>query len=156
MKKMLCLALALVMALSLAIPAMAVVTNGSSDSTTTVTFDASTGGEGGGAVQTENWTVTVPATMAPGGSSVVSTEGNWSAARKLVVSIDGNKKVTMTCGSDSIDLAITFDGISRSGSNTAAMSKEDETISIANWTTTPLFGTWTGTITYSAAMQDVT
>lgn len=155
MKKMLCLALALVMALSLAIPAMAAVTNGSSGSTTTVTFDASTGGEGGGAVQAENWTVTVPATMAPGGSDVVSTEGNWSATRMLVVGISGEKKVTMTCGSDSIDLTITFGGISRSGSNIAAMSKSNENISIANWTTAPLFGTWTGTITYSAAMQNV-
>lgn len=154
MKKMLCLALALVMALSLAIPAMAAVTNNSGGTTTAVTYDASNPGEGGSATQ-ENWIVTVPATMAPGGSSNVSTEGNWSATRKLVVSIDGEKKVAMVCGTDSIDLAITFAGISRAGSNTAAMAKEDVAISIADWLTAPLFGTWTGTINYTAAMQNV-
>lgn len=161
MKKMLCLALALVMALSLAIPAMAAVTN-NSGGTTTVTYDASNPGEGGSATQ-ENWTVTVPATMAPGGSGNVTVEGQWGASKKLVVGIENDATtVTLSSGDETKALAITFDGISVTGSNGAAITASTagatKQISVANWGTSnpaPLFGTWSGTITYTAELKNV-
>lgn len=66
MKKMISTALAAIMAMSLAVPAFA------EDQSTTVTYT----GTG-----TEQYTVTVPASMSPGQSAEVKAEGTWASNR---------------------------------------------------------------------------
>ena len=102
---------------------------------------------------TENWTVTVPATMTAGSSANVVVNGTWASNRKLVVS--AADKVTMTNREDGAthDLDVTFSDIALVGSNTAAVSKT-ESIAIQSMSDI-MFGVWEGTFAYSANMVDV-
>lgn len=181
MKKMLCLALALVMALSLAIPAMAennkTVSNGGTGSTTTaVTYNADDPDQSGDVdpddpaptpgEKTETWTVTVPAQTTPGATAgTVSVAGQWRASSTLKVDLvnankDGDSKIVKMyeygVTSDIFKtLEITFTGINKEGSDVAE-STASTTIAVADWDATtnpaPLFGVWTGTITYSVTL----
>lgn len=102
----------------------------------------------------EEYQVTVPATLAPGGSGTVKANGTWDTTRKLSVSAPST--VTLTCDIDSNDtksLAVTFAGIALAGDNTVAVS-DSKSISVAN-ISDALFGTWSGTITYTVAMSDI-
>lgn len=176
MKKMLCLVLALVMALSLAIPAMADngITNGSEGTTTTVTYTPA--GEttdpedptkpGTGETVQETWTVSVPASVEVGDTGTVSVSGNLRTGSKLTVAIDssnvfeGTKKVAMKNGEATKYLSLTFADLVVNGSNAAAVSGSG-TVIVGNWgeegyDAAPVFGTWTGTITYTATLNSVT
>lgn len=95
------LALALVMVCSLSVTAFAY--------DTTVTYV----GQG-----TEEYEITVPARLAPGESGTVKVEGTWASNRKLNVTAPNS--VTLTCSIDSStkNLAVTFAGIAKTGSNT--------------------------------------
>lgn len=147
MKRMLCMVLALAVALSLTIPAFAANSvNQSSDpqtATTTVTYAATT---------SETWTVSVPATLNPGGSGDVTANGQWPLNKKLTVTTDNSVTMKNT-GSPDKTLAVTFNTFELLGSNVVSVSKE-QPITVGNWSegNAPLFGTWTGTITYTVAL----
>ena len=126
----------MVMAASLAVPAFA------ETHSTTVTYT----GTG-----VESYTVTVPATLAPGESGDVSVEGTWATNRKLTVTAPSTVTLTNSINSsDTKTLAVTFDGIAKTGDNTVGVS-ETKTITVAD-ITDALFGTWTGTISYTVSM----
>ena len=147
MKKMLSMALALVMVSGLSIPAFAAAAtpghgSGSPSYSTTVEYVGQA---------TEEYIVTVPAQLAPAGSDDVVATGTWNAAKTLTVTAPTS--VTLTYGEQSKDLAVTFEGISQVGSNTESINVT-KSISVADFAAgqAPLFGTWTGTITYSVGL----
>ena len=159
MKKVLCLILAMVMCFGICAQAA-----NETSSSTQVEYIGSRepsgggeggGGEGGDSSETvgEYYEITVPALMNPGETDEVLVEGFWAANRKLTVATDN--KVTMTNSKDGStrDLTVSFDGISETGSNTTENSVSSE-ISIQDMNDV-IFGSWTGTITYSIAVSNV-
>ena len=130
---------------------------------TLVTYDAEDDNDGDGNPDNqEAWTVTVPATMAPGDTGHVVAQGTWASNRKLVVGLKENKVTLVNSinASNTKDLAVTFGGIELPGSNTAAVTNVNEQnpdgtpISVAD-IQDALFGTWSGTFYYNVEMQDV-
>ena len=102
---------------------------------------------------TEYYTVTVPALMAPGTSGNVVAQGTWASNRKLVVNADDD--VTLTNSINAADqkvLDVTFPGIELAGSNTAAVT-DTKVVSVAD-IDNALFGTWSGTFYYEVEMVD--
>ena len=154
MKKILCLIMAIVMCFGICAQAA-----NETSSSTQVEYigsrEPSGGGEGGDSSETvgEYYEITVPALMNPGDTDEVLVDGFWAANRKLTVTTDN--KVTMTNSKDGStrDLTVTFDGISKTGSNSTINSVSSE-ISIQDMNDV-IFGSWTGTITYSIAVSNV-
>lgn len=155
MKKVLCLILAMVMCLGVC----AYAANESSSSTQveyTGSREPSGGGSGGGGDSSETvgeyYEIIVPALMNPGDTDEVFVEGFWAANRKLTVTTDN--KVTMTNAKDGStrDLTVTFVGISETGSNTSENSASAE-ISVQDMNDV-IFGSWTGTITYTIVVSN--
>lgn len=152
MKKTLSLLLVLAMVFSLSMNVFATTdyTNG-----TQVSFNGEADNDGDGNPDaSEAYTVTVPAVMAPGDTATVIAEGTWASNRQLVVTADDT--VTLTNSINSADqkvLDVTFAGIVKAGSNTAAVSDSAE-LSIAN-IENALFGTWSGLIEYDVEMQNI-
>lgn len=134
MKKFMSLVLALVMVCSLCATAFAA-------DNTTVSY-VGTG--------TESYTVTVPASLAPGGSGEVKVEGTWASNRELRVTAPSSVTLTNNIDAGTKTLAVTFDGIAKTGDNTVAVS-DTKAISIAS-ISNALFGTWSGTISYTVSM----
>ena len=102
---------------------------------------------------TEYYTVTVPALMAPGASGNVVAKGTWASNRKLTVTADDD--VTLTNSINAADqnvLDVTFPGIALQGSNTAAVT-DTKAVSVAG-IDNALFGTWSGTFYYDVEMVD--
>ena len=134
MKKFISLTLAMLMVCSMGMTAFA------ADSTT-VTYV----GQG-----TEAYTVTVPASMNPGDTGTITVKGTWPTTKQLSVSAPDS--VTLTCDIDGSTktLDIDYDGLTVDGSNTTELN-ETETISVGE-ITDAIFGTWTGTITYTISM----
>ena len=144
MKKILSITLAAVMLLSMIPTAFAAENNWQGG--TKVEYTAATN---------EQYTVTVPATLAPGGSGDVVASGTWGSNRKLTVTADDD--VTLTNSINAADqkvLDVTFPGIELAGSNTAAVS-ETKQVSVAAMPADALFGTWSGTFYYDVEMVDV-
>lgn len=143
MRKLMSLAMALVMVCSMSVSAFA------AGEQTTVIYDADA--ESGA---TEQYTVTVPATLAPGQSGDVTAEGTWASNRVLTVTAPASVTMTNDIDGGTKDLAVTFPGIDKVGSNTVAVS-DTQSLSVADMTDA-LFGTWTGTIVYTVSMADAT
>ena len=148
MKKILSLTLAALLLVSMIPTAMAAENNWQGG--TKVEYTAATN---------EQYTVTVPATLAPGGSGDVIVAGTWNSARKLVVSADESVVLKNSINAaDQKTLAVTFNGIELVGDNEVAITGDTEgatvAVSVAN-IENALFGTWSGTITYEAGIVDV-
>ena len=143
MKKVFSLLLAVLMLIS-ALPvayATNTVTNESEgNATTAVTYTAA---------NAESWTITVPAALAPGGSSgTVTLTGKWPSNK--TISVTAQETVTMTNSISKGDekiLDVNFDGISEAGSDTASQTfkKAVSVDPIEN----ALFGTWSGHFYYN-------
>ena len=102
----------------------------------------------------ESWTVTVPAQLAPGSSGDVVAQGTWGSDRKLVVTADETVTLANSINAnDTKTLDIGFAGIELAGSNTAAVSAT-EAVGVAD-IENALFGTWSGTFYYDVEMKDV-
>ena len=145
MKKILSLTLAVLMLVSAVPTAFAAENNW--EGGTTVTYTA-TG--------TEEWTVTVPATLAPSTAGDVTAAGTWGSNRKLVVTADDD--VTLINSINSADqkvLTVTFADIALVGDNTQAVS-ETKQVSVAAMPADALFGTWSGTFYYNVEMIEET
>ena len=129
--KFVSLLLAMVMAASLAVPAFA------ETHSTAVTYT----GTG-----VESYTVTVPATLAPGESGDVSVSDTWASNRKLTVTVPNSVTLTNSINpKDTKTLNIDFNSIGKAGDNCLEILTEG-TIQVEN-ISNALFGTWTGTIT---------
>ena len=154
-KRIICILLALFLLGSLAVSAFAEdTTNSTSGSATssTVTYDAN---------RSEEWTVTVPATLTAGGSAGnIEVTGFWPSNRQLEITVDS----TVTMHSDILNTntttaAVTFTTITVPGSNTSKIEKTGEkAYKDAIQVGTPegtLIGTWTGTLDYAIAIENV-
>ena len=141
MKKIISSALVGVMALSM-IPTALATTDYSNG--TQVIYNATA---------SEQYTVTVPAQLAPGGSGDVVAQGTWGSDRKLVVTADETVTLANNINAnDTKTLDIGFAGIELAGSNTAAVSAT-EAVGVAD-IENALFGTWSGTFYYDVEMVD--
>lgn len=140
MKKIVSLALAAVMLLG-AVPMVnaAEVTENHDYSNGTAITLVGTG--------TEEYTVTVPAKMAPGDTGTIKAEGTWAADKFL--NVGAPSTVTLTYGAQTMDVAITGGSFSLIGNSVEAVSKEVE-ISVED--ASRLFGTWEGVIVYDVAL----
>lgn len=98
----------------------------------------------------DTYTVTVPAKLAPGESGTVKANGTWPSNQTLNVTAPSS--VTLTHGTQTMDVGITFDGIHQAGNDTGSVSAE-QTVAVA--AASALFGTWTGTLTYTVEMVTV-
>ncbi len=139
MKKILSLALVGVMALSMIPTALATTdyTNG-----TLVKYVGTGDAE---------YTITVPALLAPGGEGDVTLQGTW--ASDATVKVTADKTVTLTNSINSADqkvLDVTFAGIEKAGDNTATVIAT-EAVSVAD-IDNALFGTWSGKFNYNVEM----
>ena len=100
---------------------------------------------------TESFTVTVPASLEPGQNGSVSVAGTWASWRTVTVSAPANVKLTNSKdASESETVAITFAGITKEGSDSAA-SNASESISVAA-PTGALFGDWSGSFQYTVSI----
>ena len=100
---------------------------------------------------TEYYTVTVPALMAPGASGNVVAQGTWASNRKLTVTADENVVLENSINSaDTKTLTVTFPGIELAGSNTTAVT-DTQVVEVAN-ISDALFGVWSGTFEYNVEM----
>ena len=100
-------------------------------------------------IGSENYTVTVPATMRPGDTASVSVSGTWASNRKLVVNSD--ETVTLVNSINANDtkvLDVTFAGIEKTGDNKEAKTYT-ETVAVADMPVDALFGTWSGIFNYT-------
>lgn len=97
--------------------------------------------------QSEAYTVTVPAEMAPGETGTVKLTGTWDSSKTVKVTADSSVVLTNNIsGGDAKTLAITFDGIELKGSNTGSVSATGN-VSVAG-IDNALFGTWSGKFNY--------
>ena len=110
---------------------------------------------------TEQYTVTLPAKLAPGADGTVSVSGTWPKEKMLTVTCN-QETVTLTNSLNSAEtknLAVTFPGITKAGSNTAAIKTTDTGASAAisvSSISNALFGTWTGTVTFEVKCEGKT
>lgn len=107
---------------------------------------------------TEAYSVSVPASLAPGGSGDVKVSGTWADNRQVTVSAD--QKVVLTndiLNTDQKTLKVTFAGIKKTGNNLKAITASDTgctgTVSVEN-ISKALFGTWKGTFNYTVEISD--
>ena len=100
----------------------------------------------------ENWTITVPAKLAPGGSGTVTLQGTWPSNK--TISVTAEKTVTLTnniLATDQRVLDITFLGIKEAGNDTAEKTYM-EPVSVAAIENV-LFGTWSGKFNYNVETE---
>lgn len=150
MKKLLSSVLALVMAMSMMTVAFAASESSSNDDEPSYNDNISRSTQvtytGNG---TESYTITVPATMAPGQSASVKVEGTWASNRKLTVTTGSSVTLKNSLDNSTKDVAITFPAFEVVGNNLTAVSKT-QNIYLANMT--GLFGTWSGSFNYTVSM----
>lgn len=137
MKKILSLALAGVMMFS-ALP-MAYAADVNYDQGTQVSYTAA---------NAESYTITVPASLAPGGSGTVTAKGTWPSTKNLRVTADESiEMVNSISTAANKELDITFEPIILAGSQTAEVSTTSD-ITVED-ISDALFGEWKGTINYN-------
>lgn len=145
MKKIFSFLLAVLMLISALPVAYAAESGGNWSSGTTVVYTAA---------NTEGWTLTVPAKLAPGSSGTVTLEGYWPSNKQLTVTAQDNVVLTNSINAaNQKSLDISFVGISELGSDTNSQ-KFSESISvepIAN----ALFGKWNGVFYYTVGTQEL-
>lgn len=102
----------------------------------------------GSATHDVEYTITVPAKLAPAGSGTVLLEGMWPSDATVKVTADPSVEMVNSINSaDKKTLAVTFTPIELAGNNTVAVS-DDETVSVAD-ISAALFGTWNGKFNYN-------
>lgn len=101
---------------------------------------------------TEQYTLTVPASMSPGQTATVKLEGTWASNRKIIVKADSSVVVTNDLDGSTNTINITFPNLEEIGDNEKAISKT-QNISLSNMD--GLFGTWTGSFNYTVTLAHV-
>lgn len=152
MKKILSLLLVGVMIVSV-VPTVFATTDYSNG--TQVSYNAEADNDGDGQPDhTEAYTITVPALLTPGSSGNVVVSGSWASDRVLSVTADTTVKLINSINSaDAKTLNVTFEGITRAGSNTSSIS-ETKQVSVAAMPADALFGVWSGAFNYNVTMVD--
>ena len=164
MKKVISLILAILLVGSMAVMASAddgQISGTGTDASKTSDLTLSYVGKGN-----EAYVVTVPATLAAGGTEGdVIVSGTWASNRLLTVACPETIVLTNAATGESLaPLAITFNGVSAEngsitgislgGCNTEAVAETTYKISVADPNNDNLLGTWKGTINYTVAMAD--
>ena len=150
MKKILSLTLAVMMVVSMIPTAFAAEAGGNWAGGTEVEYTGtrSTVEDDGSVTHDVEYTITVPAKLAPAGSGTVTLEGMWPSDATVKVTADPSVEMVNSINSaDKKTLAVTFTAIELAGNNTVAVS-DDETVSVAD-ISAALFGTWSGKFNYN-------
>ena len=94
------------------------------------------------------YTITVPAKLAPGASGTVTLSGKWASNETVKVTADANVVLTNSINdADTKTLDVTFLGIEKAGNNNEAKTYT-EAVSVAG-IDNALFGTWSGKFNYN-------
>ena len=150
MKKILSLTLAVLMVVSMIPTAYAAEAGGNWAGGTQVeaTGSRSTVEDDGSVTHNAEYTITVPALLAPGGSGTVTLEGYWPSDATVKVTAEEKVEVVNNINSaDKKELAVTFASIEKAGSNTAIVTASAP-VSVAN-IENALFGKWAGKFNYN-------
>ena len=155
MKKVIALILALLLLSSMGTAVFAADTqtfNGTGTTAATPQLTVSYTGTG-----TESYTVTVPASidLSTTTSGTVSVSGTWPSSKTLTVTCPDKVTMTHSYNSDANkELAVTFPGITKAGSNTETVSAS-ATLTVGA-IDKALFGTWTGTVEFTVTCEGKT
>ena len=99
------------------------------------------------------YTITVPAQLAPGASGTVTLSGKWASNETVKVTADANVVLTNSINdADTKTLDVTFLGIEKAGNNNEAKTYT-EAVSVAG-IDNALFGTWSGKFNYNVEFDD--
>ena len=148
MKKILSLTLAVLMVVSMIPTAFAADVDYKNGTEVEYTGTRSTVEDDGSVTHNAEYTITVPAKLAPGGSGTVTLEGYWPS--DATVKVTAEEKVEMVNNINSADkkeLAVTFASIEKAGSNTAIVTASAP-VSVAD-ISNALFGKWAGKFNYN-------
>ena len=154
MRKFLSMFLALAMLLSITmLPVSATEAGGNWNGGTLVNYDAEDPDGDGIKDNTEAYTVTVPAQLAPGTVGEVVLAGTWASDRMVIVTADEEVVLKNSINENNTKtLAVTFTTIEQEGSNTSAIEVKED-VSVAG-ITNAIFGTWSGTFNYMVDIVD--
>lgn len=148
MKKILSLTLAALMVVSMVPTAFAADVDYQNGTEVEYTGSRTTVNADGTETHNAEYTITVPALLAPGGSGTVTLQGMWPSDATVKVTADASVDMLNSINSaDKKELAVTFTPIELAGNNTVAVS-DDETVSVAD-ISNALFGKWTGKFNYN-------
>ena len=148
MKKILSLALAVLMVVSMIPTAFAADVDYKNGTEVEYTGTRSTVEDDGSVTHNAEYTITVPALLAPGGSGTVTLEGYWPSDATVKVTAEEKVEVVNDINSaDKKELAVTFASIEKAGSNTAVVTASAP-VSVAN-IENALFGKWAGKFNYN-------
>ena len=148
MKKILSLTLAVLMVVSMIPTAFAADVDYKNGTEVEYTGTRSTVEDDGSVTHNAEYTITVPAKLAPGGSGTVTLEGYWPSDATVKVTAEEKVEVVSDINSaDKKELAVTFASIEKAGSNTAIVTASAP-VSVAN-IENALFGKWAGKFNYN-------
>ena len=106
------------------------------------------------AANNENYTITVPARLAPGQGGTVTLDGFWPSNKTITVTAEENVVLTnIINANDKKTLDVYFDGISEAGDNNGKQTFTAP-VSVAD-IEAALFGTWNGTFYYNVDIETV-
>ena len=153
MKKILSLTLAVLMVVSMIPTAFAADVDYKNGTEVEYTGTRSTVEDDGSVAHNAEYTITVPAMLAPGGSGTVTLEGYWPSDATVKVTAEEKVEVVNDINSaDKKELAVTFASIEKAGSNTAIVTASAP-VSVAN-IENALFGKWAGKFNYNVEYTD--
>lgn len=148
MKKILSLTLAALMVVSMVPTAFAADVDYQNGTEVEYTGSRTTVNADGTETHNAEYTITVPALLAPGGSGTVTLEGYWPSDATVKVTAEEKVEVVNDINSaDKKELAVTFASIEKAGSNTAVVTASAP-VSVAN-IENALFGKWAGKFNYN-------
>ena len=148
MKKILSLTLAALMVVSMVPTAFAADVDYQNGTEVEYTGSRTTVNADGTETHNAEYTITVPALLAPGGSGTVTLQGMWPSDATVKVTAEEKVEVVNNINSaDKKELAVTFASIEKAGSNTAVVTASAP-VSVAN-IENALFGKWAGKFNYN-------
>ena len=148
MKKILSLTLAVLMVVSMIPTAFAADVDYKNGTEVEYTGTRSTVEDDGSVTHDVEYTITVPAKLAPAGSGTVTLEGMWPSDATVKVTAETSVDMVNSINSgDKKTLAVTFPSIEKAGDNTQAVSASAK-VSVAD-IEAALFGTWSGKFNYN-------
>jgi len=148
MKKILSLTLAALMVVSMVPTAFAADVDYQNGTEVEYTGSRTTVNADGTETHNAEYTITVPALLAPGGSGTVTLQGMWPSDATVKVTADASVDMLNSINNaDKKTLTVTFAGIELAGSNTATVT-DNEAVSVSDISNV-LFGTWAGKFNYN-------
>ena len=150
MKKILSLTLAALMVVSMVPTAFAAEAGGNwaGGTAVDVTGEKTIVAADGSETHNAEYTLTVPAKLAPGAEGTVILAGYWPSDATVKVTADAKVNMVHSINSiDTRDLVVTFGGIEKAGANFGSQSF-DAQVSVAAMPEGAMFGTWHGVFNY--------